>query len=406
MGFSLRLRSGERAAGIACATLLCAACSPEDNTHPNEDAGITTDASHPPGCPTNSGFAGDELCIDVPDPPEGIQLHFGPSDYDNLDEVTRFVVHMDESVTDCFFLKAPNNVDMPVGEIHIRMRPDPGSTLILYANVPDHADGLGPCPSGAAPQFWVGSRSERFDFPPPGSPIPEDAGIAKQLPARSQLAIQVHFENAEPDPILREAWLNLLWHDADTVTDGFGTMFLIGGIFSNIAPGTRALVRGSSAASQDSRIVLMAGHFHTHTRRLTVWKAVGNEVGDAGQSQLSDAGATPDAAIVPFQPPDWGTGTRTQLLEAYDWADPGTRWFDSVNQNPVPNPDTKQGGAVSGPVQLNQGDRIEWECEVVNDLSTPITFSNELRTGEMCIVSGGYVPADHSLDPAVWAATQ
>lgn len=421
MGVSLRLRSSVRAACIACSTLSAVACGNEKIEQPAFDAAPDDDASHSPGCPTNTGFAGDELCLEPPAPSEGIQLHYGPSNYDDPDELARFLVRPNESVTDCFFLKTPNDTDMPVGELHIRMRPDPGSTLILYTELPDHADGLGICDSATQGNFWAGSRAQVFDFPTPGAAVPENAGLAKHLPARTQTAINLHFENAGSESILREAWANLVWHDPNTVTGGLGSIFLLAGLTMNVMPGTTALIRGSAPITQDlkaRRVALMLGHFHTHTTRFTAWKAVGNAVGDAGGSQLSDAGSSQsdsgpsqsldagDAAdaLVPVQPTDWGTGTRTILIAAYDWSDPGYRYFDSVHKNPLPDPTTKQGGSVSGPVELNVGDRIDWECEVHNDLTTPLTFSNELRTGEMCNVFGIYVPDDHALDPPTWTA--
>jgi hypothetical protein len=63
--------------------------------------------------------------------------------------------------------------------------------------------------------------------------------------------------------------------------------------------------------------------------------------------------------------------------------------FNSLTTNPAPNPDTLEAGGHSGILDLQPGDVLEWECEIVNSHAVPITFGeNEAETSEMCILVG------------------
>jgi hypothetical protein len=85
-------------------------------------------------------------------------------------------------------------------------------------------------------------------------------------------------------------------------------------------------------------------------------------------------------------------GTRTLAYEDYDWEEPLVVEFNSVVQNPAPNPTAFSGGGHTGILDLLPGDRLEWECEIVNERDTTITFGeNEAATSEMCILVGDAV---------------
>jgi hypothetical protein len=43
-------------------------------------------------------------------------------------------------------------------------------------------------------------------------------------------------------------------------------------------------------------------------------------------------------------------------------------------------------------LNLAPGDRIEWECEVVNDSNVTLRFGDAVHTGEMCNMFGYYAP--------------
>ena len=47
-------------------------------------------------------------------------------------------------------------------------------------------------------------------------------------------------------------------------------------------------------------------------------------------------------------------------------------------------------GGHSGVLEFEPGDRLGWECEVVNDSDVTLRFSDEAITGEMCNVFGEF----------------
>src|SRR5688572_21143463 len=52
--------------------------------------GATVDPNARP-CNISTGYPGDENCIDAPDPTVGLQLHYGPTNYDDQAEVERYL---------------------------------------------------------------------------------------------------------------------------------------------------------------------------------------------------------------------------------------------------------------------------------------------------------------------------
>ena len=114
-------------------------------------------------------------------------------------------------------------------------------------------------------------------------------------------------------------------------------------------------------------------HIHAHTTRFTAYKTVG--------------------------------GVKDVLLEQYGVLDVPTEPklvnFDSATQNPTPNRATNTPGAFSGPVYLKPGDTLSWECVQTNDgiglngqpLTTPLKFTEQAYTGEMCNMFGLYAPS-------------
>jgi hypothetical protein len=384
--------------------LAAAGCS-DPSPAATDSGGSTHDAATPRHCPARSGYPGDDLCIEPPRPSDGFQIHYGPARYD-AKSMKPFVLAPGASLTDCFFMKSPNAADGWVAETHWRFRPSPNTTVIVFVGGQERADGLGPCPGGTAQgRMWGGSRAPKFDIPLPG-PVPaEIAGAAEKIPGRTQIALSFHVENDANSPHLREAWVNLIWRDARKVTETEGALELLAGLNNSVPPHGTQLWRGIAPAPRDVALTLLLGHFHEHTTRFTAWKVVGasTDPGVAPAGPASDAGAGDGgaASVDPPLPPGWGTGVRTRLIEAYDWADPGYRYLDSIHPNPVPDPATKQGGGVSGRVELKAGDQLAWECEVVNNTDAPLGFSDDLHTGEMCNLFGLFTPSD---DGSPWTA--
>src|SRR5688572_17728334 len=42
------------------------------------------------GCVVDTGYAGDDKCLKAPDPSVGFQVHYGPRNYDDPNDVNRF----------------------------------------------------------------------------------------------------------------------------------------------------------------------------------------------------------------------------------------------------------------------------------------------------------------------------
>jgi hypothetical protein len=326
-------------------------------------AGNTTGAgaTSVAGCNLNTGYPGDELCIAPPDPSEGFQLHYGPPSYDAA-EVEPFLLDPGDETTDCFFAKTPNTEKVFTFEYHGRMRPG-SHHLIVYAQDTSVADGLDAnCNQGADARFFVGSQTLTVDIPLPGAmTAPENVGLAMELGPNTQMALQLHYINTTQERVLREAWVNMMYSDPATVTQIAEPIFFLGGLAMNIAPNTEKIVKGSASAPQELRILGITGHYHAHTVRFSAWHVVGTQ--------------------------------RTLILEDYDWHEPHNLQFDSVNQNPLPDPATKQPGGWSGILTVKPGERIDWECHVINDGNVTLTFANEVYTAEMCNLFGFYTPS-------------
>jgi hypothetical protein len=171
--------------------------------------------------------------------------------------------------------------------------------------------------------------------------------------------MNLHHYNATTGPLLREAWVNFWYVDAATVTQEAREMFLWaqGG---TVQPGQTAVVRGTKAIDTDGRVLTMYGHRHSNNVRFSVWR-VRN-----GESML--------------------------VYEDYNWEEPAVFEFNSLTQNPPPDPVGRVGGAYSGILDLKVGDSLEWECEVVNTHDFAISFGeNEAVNSEMCILVGDAV---------------
>jgi hypothetical protein len=104
-------------------------------------------------------------------------------------------------------------------------------------------------------------------------------------------------------------------------------------------------------------------HYHVNTVRMSAWKVATT------------------------------TGERTKIYESYNWDEPGVLALNTVTQNPAPDPNTKMTGGISGILEFDKGDRIEWECEVHNQRSVTLHYVNKALDGEMCNLRGNYAPS-------------
>ncbi len=317
-------------------------------------------------CASASGYAGDDSCLEPPAPGTGFQLHYGPASLDDPDEVARYLLAPGEERTDCVFLKTPNDEEIFIAGYRGRMRPG-SHHMITYVQDHDTPDSEGPepCAQGADSTFLLGSQEPAIDLTVDQA-APEELGDAMRLGARRQVAIQLHYLNGTDAPMLREAWINVLYAEPAQVTREVSSLFWLGGLGMKVLPGVRETIRAQcevpADAPPDLALLRITGHFHAHTLRQSVWKLSG--------------------------------ATRTRVYEGYDYNHPGWLAFNSTADNPAPDPARQTAGSDhDGPLPLAPGDRLEWECDVHNTTGAPLEFADGVFTAEMCNVFGTYAPS-------------
>jgi hypothetical protein len=368
--------SSARCVGIVVAAVALAACGE------GGPGGQATGLTDP--CDLDTGYPGDDLCIRPPPPGEGMQLHFGPEAYDEA-SVEPFLIYPGEESTECVLVNTPNDAEAWVSSFHGRMRPGTHH-MITYTMADElpNTDEPGPCSFGfQSSQFLLGSQELEVDIATSAA-APEHEGYAMRIAPRQQARIELHYINTTEAPILRESWINLGFMDADRVTKQTSPLFWIAKVGMEIPARTDGhLVHGTCAVPSDGpddlEIMVMTGHFHANTVRMSAW-------------------LTDDSRHDPCT--DGSTDGCTLLYEGYDYVDPGNVRFNSATTNP--SPDRSQnvpGGDYSGRLLLEPGQRVDWECEVDNPHDFPMGFANEVDTAEMCNIFGNYAP---SMDDSPW----
>lgn len=312
-------------------------------------------------CGLHTDFAGDDNCIVPPEKGAGFQLHIGPTDYDNPDDV--WVMQPGEENVQCYHMTTPNADGMYYFKQQYRMRPGSHHLIIGASSDATAPDGWGDCSPTALLGAIGGTQHAVEDFPPSGKDAPEDEGLGKHIDAHTPLDVQLHFYNSTSKPTLREVWVNFVEKPAGEVKQTLGG--LAGFSVVRVAPHTNAVVTGSCDAEAASgsdgadgqRIVSLFGHAHWHNERFAVFRV--------------NTDATEDL-----------------VYDSYEGAEAPTYVYNSVIENPIADNATKRSGAISGDFVLHAGESLRWECDITNDLNTTLTSTNEAFTGEMCILFG------------------
>jgi hypothetical protein len=194
---------------------------------------------------------------------------------------------------------------------------------------------------------------------------PEEQGLGYEIPAEtSGVSLQMHHFNASPDPILRELWVNAWYVPAAEVTAvPKNSAYPVGVSY----PPNQVIDNGSVAmASAETTILSMYGHRHAWTTRFHAW--------------VVRAGSTEEILV----------------YDSYDWFDMPTFSYNSATTNPEPGTPGVD-GAFSGPLVLQPGDSLHFNCHVettperaltlgVPPPTTTLAFANEAFTAEMCVL--------------------
>lgn len=337
----------------------------------------------------SSGWAGDEYCMKPPD--HGYQLHVGPTDYSNPDEVNKYVLPPGGIAADdpraqivgsgtpdvnwCYNIKTPNDDPFFSNQYYSHMRPGSHHQIIFALNgsVPDsHAmEDCATRDQGVAggATFLAGATRAVQDAAMFGG-APEDARIASETPAHQQVSINLHFVNITDKPLVMEIWVNMISIDypASEVEKKIKAIEWYGGLGMNIPPKAHTTLQGGGAscgAPEELRILGVTGHVHASTTRFAMYM---QRAGEAAPSQV---------------------------FEDYNWEEPTVFRFNSTTTNTPPVPSSKTPGAnFSGDLLVKPGDQFSWECEVTNNRSVNLTFSDRAYDGEMCNVFGMFASTD------------
>ena len=314
---------------------------------PGAHAAITSDE-----CGLDTGFAGDDYCILPPPPDKGFQLHIGPEDYDNPDP--RYILEPGEEATNDFVAVSTNEVDVYFFERQYRMRPGAHHMIATALDGAGTAFGRG---------RRIGTANLSQDYPADGVIPPENEGVGISLGAETRLNVSLHSINVTDKPILREVWVNFWYRDPDTVDEEAVQLFEIGDAGFAIPPGEDVVLGPYSCEITDSgRMLWLYGHRHANNVRFSTWRV--------------------------------RNGQRDLIYEGFDWEEVLTLEYTSLIENPVADRETMKEGGWSGVLDLMPGDKLEWECHVVNQRSGTLRFTNETYDGEMCIIDGELVGTD------------
>jgi len=235
---------------------------------------------------------------------------------------------------------------------------------MLMNLVPDRGQAEGPASAceivsgnmGSIP----GSQTPSRNFPD-SDLAPEDEGLARFIPAGSMVSFQMHYVNNDSVPLLREAWVNLYRMDEAEVTQKLQSVFVVGDFAVNVPPQTRRTTTElfSPTLTEPTRVFQLNGHSHAHSESFTVYRIRGAQ--------------------------------RDLIYQSFDWAEPDVLTFNTVVKNSPPDAVAKRDGGMTGLLTIQQGDQLEWSCDVNNTTNAALRFANEAYTAEMCLLAGSYV---------------
>jgi hypothetical protein len=137
-----------------------------------EAAGPSTLAS---GCPANSGYIGDDMCLAAPSSTDGFQLHYGvPGEYTDPTAEAPFVLQPGGEINDCYYETTANTTDQYIGGFDFQMRPG-SHHIIMNVNPTAQADGFATCGANdLTPGLLYSSETPTYDLRT--DPAPENQG--------------------------------------------------------------------------------------------------------------------------------------------------------------------------------------------------------------------------------------
>ncbi|MGD8862091.1 MAG: hypothetical protein PVI30_18915 [Myxococcales bacterium] len=311
----------------------------------------------PDPCGLDSGYPGDEFCILPPPAGTGVQIHLGPDDYDDPAALEPYLLGAGEEVNVYALADIPTSDDHYYNFVQIRMRPSSHHLInrIVSKQPEEGFIDQFDCPGEILGTF-VGAQSPVRDDPAYGVVAPENEGLGRFLAGDSSMCINQHAYNFGEEPVLREVWINVYFMDAGDVTQTENPI-VVNAPVGRIPPGEQRMLEATATIIGDGRITSLAGHRHAWTDRFAVWH----------NDRL--------------------------VYDSWDWVESVTFDYNSVTENPPINSDAGFDGAVSGMLEVSDGDEIRILCDVNNQSDYTLRFANEAYSGEMCILFGRSVGA-------------
>jgi hypothetical protein len=305
-------------------------------------------AGTPRACALDTPFPGDDACIPPPKQGEGIQIHFGPSRYDDPAELEPWLLNPGDEVVDCKTYQMPEG-GFPFAEWELSARPGQHHSVHVLNKSEDRYD---ICFSSNRPSTVPDLLVSSSPRPRRVAVAPENAAIARNIPDHAPAIAWVHSFNFTDGPLLSELWLNLyVPRETPVVYDVPFHLGQDGEIVSDPNAGDVARFSCPIAATEDGRLLSLTALTLPSTRSFEA--RLRREDGDA--LELLRAGG----------------------VTAEDFEGPTTLRYDSVTVNPMPSP--MQAGGFSGQVELLPGDVLEWECRIDRSTASP---------GHMCELAG------------------
>lgn len=357
------------------------ALDPDKVIDPND----TIPQGHADGCKTrlDTGFANDDICLEAPAPDVGFQIHYGPQDYSDPDDVAKYELAAGAGDhVQCYFSETSNDTVRFSREYHTRARKGTHHVIMWMGVTEDAERGevgtfapecrlFGGQVFFPGTQAGIGDKGAKLDVPVDGVWAPENEGYGRRVLPHAPISIETHYVNITEEPMLAEVWMNMIYMPAEEVQVLMDPIFLIGGANANVGYGVRDItgvdqVPPPIAEGEDElRIIGFAAHAHAHTSRVTAW--------------INRVGAT----------------AREYVYETYDWEQPLNAQFDTVTKHkPVARMGAGVDAAHSGVLTMKRGDTFGWECDVENDdlPGQSLTFGDGAYDKEMCNIFGFFAP--------------
>lgn len=315
------------------------------------------------GCTINSGYPDDHACIPAPSPEEGMQIHVGPTDYTNKAEVAKYIMKPGEESSECWTFHTPNTQEIYYQTYVLSGRAGTHHIINTMYNVEMQDGGFGACADPG-----TGTNGNIIDnlpgaskaYMPRGQVAPENKNIGRKIGPKVASQADMHYYNFTDHDIIREFWMNIYYAKKEDITMTGDQIRAMGGISwqgpLGIAPGTTNTYKYECPISGNGRILALLGHYHSHGKQFTA------------SIRRKDSGMV------------------QKVFEMYDYMDPAQFEYDSVSKNPMFS--ANAAGAVTGLLDVKDGDVLMWDCKIVNDSDVTLTYTNEVKTGEMCNLWG------------------